>query len=132
MTFLLLSIQSVVCVACVAAAKKTRVISFRDIDIKDVKAWYPISCLLVSVIYTGSKSLVCTADTRTAFPDRILTAISQYTRLHHIQESDDYSYCAFIILCRNLLRLMENRHMEKSFGSMGELRDLRWLLSFSW
>lgn len=30
----------------------------RDFDMKDVKAWYPISCLLVAVIYTGSKSLV--------------------------------------------------------------------------
>lgn len=25
---------------------------------KDAKAWFPISALLVSVIYTGSKSLV--------------------------------------------------------------------------
>lgn len=24
---------------------------------KDAKAWFPISCLLVAVIYTGSKSL---------------------------------------------------------------------------
>lgn len=57
MTFLLLSMQSIVCVACVIAAKKSGVISFRDFDMQDVKAWYPISCLLVSVIYTGSKSL---------------------------------------------------------------------------
>ncbi|KAG2749118.1 UDP-galactose transporter [Suillus brevipes Sb2] len=57
MTFLLLSMQSIVCVACVIAAKKSSVISFRDFDIQDAKAWYPISCLLVSVIYTGSKSL---------------------------------------------------------------------------
>ncbi|KAG2141341.1 hypothetical protein DEU56DRAFT_796348 [Suillus clintonianus] len=57
MTFLLLSMQSVVCVGCVIAAKKTGVISFRDFDVQDAKTWYPISCLLVSVIYTGSKSL---------------------------------------------------------------------------
>jgi GDP-mannose transporter len=57
MTFLLLSMQSIVCVACVFAAKKSGVISFRDFDMQDAKAWYPISCLLVSVIYTGSKSL---------------------------------------------------------------------------
>ncbi|KAG1781035.1 hypothetical protein EV702DRAFT_1177723 [Suillus placidus] len=57
MTFLLLSMQSIVCVACVIAAKKSSVISFRDFDMQDAKAWYPISCLLVSVIYTGSKSL---------------------------------------------------------------------------
>ncbi len=24
---------------------------------KDAKQWYPVSCLLVAVIYTGSKSL---------------------------------------------------------------------------
>jgi GDP-mannose transporter len=62
MTFLLLSMQSIVCVACVFAAKKSGVISFRDFDMQDAKAWYPISCLLVSVIYTGSKSLVSTTE----------------------------------------------------------------------
>lgn len=62
MTFLLLSMQSIVCVACVIVAKKSGIISFRDFDMQDVKTWYPISCLLVSVIYTGSKSLVSTAE----------------------------------------------------------------------
>ncbi|KAJ8591800.1 UDP-galactose transporter [Rhizopogon salebrosus TDB-379] len=57
MTFLLLSMQSVVCVACVVTAKKMGVITFRNVDTQDIKAWYPISFLLVSVIYTGSKSL---------------------------------------------------------------------------
>lgn len=58
MTFLLLSLQSIVCVACVEAVKRLGVISFRDFDIQDAKAWFPVSALLVSVIYTGSKSLV--------------------------------------------------------------------------
>ncbi|KIJ62002.1 hypothetical protein HYDPIDRAFT_176758 [Hydnomerulius pinastri MD-312] len=57
MTFLLLSLQSIVCVACVVSVKKLGIISFRDYDTKDAKAWFPISALLVSVIYTGSKSL---------------------------------------------------------------------------
>ncbi|GHJ90184.1 hypothetical protein NliqN6_6586 [Naganishia liquefaciens] len=57
MTFLLLTIQSVVCVSLVYVAKKMRVIDFRDFDMKDAKIWFPISALLVSVIYTGSKSL---------------------------------------------------------------------------
>ncbi|KAI0060927.1 UDP-galactose transporter [Artomyces pyxidatus] len=57
MNFLLLCIQSVVCVACVYAVKKAGVISFRNFDMQDAKAWFPISFLLVSVIYTGSKSL---------------------------------------------------------------------------
>lgn len=58
MNFLLLCIQSIVCVACVMLAKKIGVISFRDFDMQDAKTWFPISFLLVSVIYTGSKSLV--------------------------------------------------------------------------
>ncbi|PPQ65878.1 hypothetical protein CVT24_011209 [Panaeolus cyanescens] len=57
MNFLLLCMQSTVCVACVLAVKKMGVISFRNFDMQDAKAWFPISFLLVSVIYTGSKSL---------------------------------------------------------------------------
>ncbi|EMD38859.1 hypothetical protein CERSUDRAFT_112581 [Gelatoporia subvermispora B] len=57
MNFLLLGIQSTVCVACVFVVKKLGIISFRDFSTDDAKAWFPISFLLVSVIYTGSKSL---------------------------------------------------------------------------
>jgi GDP-mannose transporter len=57
MTFLLLCIQSFVCVASVATVKKAGIISFRNFDMQDAKAWFPISFMLVSVIYTGSKSL---------------------------------------------------------------------------
>lgn len=39
-----------------------RVRTVRDFDMADAKAWFPISSLLVAVIYTGSKSLVRTAD----------------------------------------------------------------------
>ena len=38
--------------------KKLGIITFRQFDWADAKAWFPISFLLVSVIYTGSKSLV--------------------------------------------------------------------------
>lgn len=58
MNFLLLTIQSTVCVACVMSVKKLGIISFRDFDMTDAKRWFPISFLLVSVIYTGSKSIV--------------------------------------------------------------------------
>ncbi|KIL65528.1 hypothetical protein M378DRAFT_186393 [Amanita muscaria Koide BX008] len=57
MTFLLLCIQSTVCVGCVALVRSLGLISFRAFNIEDAKAWLPISALLVSVIYTGSKSL---------------------------------------------------------------------------
>ncbi|THU87870.1 UDP-galactose transporter [Dendrothele bispora CBS 962.96] len=57
MTFLLLTIQSSVCIACVSLFKKLGVISFRSLDSNDAKTWFPISFMLVWVIYTGSKSL---------------------------------------------------------------------------
>lgn len=58
MNFLLLTIQSSVCVSCVVIVKHLGIISFRDFDKQDAKNWFPISFLLVSVIYTGSKSIV--------------------------------------------------------------------------
>ncbi|KAB5594981.1 GDP-mannose transporter 2 [Ceratobasidium theobromae] len=57
MNFAFLAIQSITGVACVVAAKKLGVITFRDFDMKDAKTWFPISFALVMVIYTGSKSL---------------------------------------------------------------------------
>jgi len=57
MNFLLLCIQSTVCCVCVAFVKRLGIISFREFDVQDAKQWFPISFLLVSVIYTGSKSL---------------------------------------------------------------------------
>jgi len=57
MNFLLLTIQSTVCVACVMVFKKLGMINFRDFDSNEAKKWFPISSLLVAVIYTGSKSL---------------------------------------------------------------------------
>ena len=57
MTFLLLTLQSTVCVGAVWSVKKIGIISFRDFNTQDAKTWFPISFLLVGVIYTGSKSL---------------------------------------------------------------------------
>ncbi len=67
MNFLLLSMQSIVCVSCVATVKKMGIISFRAFDWKDAKAWFPISFMLVFVIYTGSKSLVRLGSARFVF-----------------------------------------------------------------
>jgi GDP-mannose transporter len=58
MTFLLLCMQSIVCVFCVSIVKRLGIISFSSFRWKDARAWFPISFLLVTVIYTGSKSLV--------------------------------------------------------------------------
>ncbi|KAG0149145.1 hypothetical protein CROQUDRAFT_59692 [Cronartium quercuum f. sp. fusiforme G11] len=57
MNFLLLTIQSTVCVTCVAISKTLKLITYRDFDRADAKRWFPISFLLVVVIYTGSKAL---------------------------------------------------------------------------
>ncbi|ORX39294.1 hypothetical protein BD324DRAFT_619163 [Kockovaella imperatae] len=57
MTFLLLAIQSSVCVLAVWSVKRMGMINFRDFDKNDAKVWLPVSSLLVAVIYTGSKSL---------------------------------------------------------------------------
>lgn len=93
MNFLLLCIQSTVCCACVAFVKKLGIISFRDFDVQDAKQWFPISFLLVSVIYTGSKSLVSVSLTHLppSAPLTAVVAIPQYPHLHYIQESHDYT-----------------------------------------
>ncbi|ESK96406.1 gdp-mannose transporter [Moniliophthora roreri MCA 2997] len=57
MNFLLLCIQSTVCIVCVVLVKKMGIITFRSFDWQDAKTWSPISFMLVLVIYTGSKSL---------------------------------------------------------------------------
>ncbi|KAH9810847.1 hypothetical protein DFH28DRAFT_902049 [Melampsora americana] len=57
MNFLLLTIQSAVCVTCVALSKSLKLINYREFDLSDAKRWFPISFLLVIVIYTGSKAL---------------------------------------------------------------------------
>lgn len=41
-------------------SRRLQVITFRDWDREDARKWFPISFLLVTVIYTGSKSLVRT------------------------------------------------------------------------
>jgi len=57
MTCLLLAIQSTVCVCVVRLFKSFGTISFQDFDMTAAKKWFPISFMLATVIYTGSKSL---------------------------------------------------------------------------
>ena len=52
----------------------------RDFDKNDAKAWWPVSALLVAVIYTGSKSLVSAQDQKLAEADD--PAISVYSGVH--------------------------------------------------
>lgn len=57
MTFLLITIQALVCVICVIVCKKLRIITFRDFDRQDAIRWAPISFLLVLMLYSGAKSI---------------------------------------------------------------------------
>lgn len=91
MNFLLLAIQSSVCCLCVITVKTLGIISFRPFDWNDAKAWFPISALLVSVIYTGSKSLVRVLPSRVvASNTKIQPAIPEHTSLYNLQELDNH------------------------------------------
>ncbi|EEB05333.1 hypothetical protein SJAG_00339 [Schizosaccharomyces japonicus yFS275] len=57
MNFLLLAIQSTVCTLAITGLKRLNIIKFRDFNFKEARFWFPISFLLVSMIYTGSKAL---------------------------------------------------------------------------
>jgi len=122
MTFLLLFIQSFVCVLLVVVCKKLRIIQYGEFNIENAKKWYPISACLVIVIYTGSKSLVRTAPVvARAFgrlPEQILTfgcaAISQYTGVHHLQKPHHHSNCVYRIMVPSYPATDGvNRHMAK-------------------
>lgn len=57
MNFVLLLVQSSVCVVAISALKACGVITFRPLNKTDAKNWSPISILLVVMIYTSSKAL---------------------------------------------------------------------------
>ncbi|CDR38938.1 CYFA0S02e09032g1_1 [Cyberlindnera fabianii] len=57
MNFVLLLVQSLVCVMAIATLKAFGVITYRPLNKTDAKNWAPISVLLVVMIYTGSKAL---------------------------------------------------------------------------
>jgi len=57
MNFLLLCIQSTVCVILLKIFKLFNLISYKEINLKLSKNWFPVVFLLVVMIYTGSKSL---------------------------------------------------------------------------
>ena len=57
LNFFLLIVQSVVCIAAIAVCKQLKIITYRDFKMDEAKKWFPISFLLVAMIYTGSKAL---------------------------------------------------------------------------
>ncbi|EPX73207.1 GDP-mannose transporter Vrg4 [Schizosaccharomyces octosporus yFS286] len=57
MNFLLLTVQSLLCVLTIRVLKNLKLISYRDFDLREAKLWFPISFMLVLMIYTSSKAL---------------------------------------------------------------------------
>ncbi|KAI5297001.1 GDP-mannose transporter into the lumen of the Golgi [Ascosphaera atra] len=57
MNFLLLCVQSVVCIATIQTCKSMKIITYRDFSRDEARKWFPISLLLIGMIYTGAKAL---------------------------------------------------------------------------
>ncbi|KAL1969062.1 hypothetical protein VTN77DRAFT_896 [Rasamsonia byssochlamydoides] len=57
LNFFLLCVQSIVCVVAIQTCKAAGVITFRDFSSDEAKKWFPITLLLIGMIYTGSKAL---------------------------------------------------------------------------
>lgn len=57
LNFFLLLIQSFVCIVAIQTCKSLGVITYRDFKSDEAKKWFPISLLLIGMIYTGSKAL---------------------------------------------------------------------------
>ncbi|KAK3676461.1 GDP-mannose transporter into the lumen of the Golgi [Recurvomyces mirabilis] len=57
MNFLLLAVQSIVCILAIQTAKSASLISFRDFHRDEARKWFPISLLLIGMIYTSTKAL---------------------------------------------------------------------------
>ncbi|OCK77259.1 UDP-galactose transporter [Lepidopterella palustris CBS 459.81] len=57
LNFFLLCVQSVVCVIAIQSCKTAKLINYRDFNTDEAKKWFPISLLLIGMIYTSTKAL---------------------------------------------------------------------------
>jgi len=57
LNFFLLCVQNVVCVIGIQLAKTGKIITYRDFKMDEARKWFPISFLLILMIYTSSKAL---------------------------------------------------------------------------
>ncbi|KAK2882590.1 GDP-mannose transporter into the lumen of the Golgi [Arthroderma sp. PD_2] len=57
LNFFLLCVQSIICIIAVQSCKTLGFINYRDFNADEAKKWFPISLLLIGMIYTGSKAL---------------------------------------------------------------------------
>lgn len=49
--------QNVVCVVAIQICKSAKIITYRDFNADEARKWFPISLLLITMIYTSSKAL---------------------------------------------------------------------------
>ncbi|PWY85675.1 GDP-mannose transporter 1 [Aspergillus sclerotioniger CBS 115572] len=57
LNFFLLCIQSLVCIIAIQTCKSCGLITYRDFSADEARKWFPITLLLIGMIYTGSKAL---------------------------------------------------------------------------
>ncbi|KAJ0423394.1 hypothetical protein BJY00DRAFT_278441 [Aspergillus carlsbadensis] len=57
LNFFLLCVQSVVCIIAIQTCKACGLITYRDFNLDEARKWFPITLLLIGMIYTGSKAL---------------------------------------------------------------------------
>ncbi|KAF8472491.1 hypothetical protein BDZ91DRAFT_435510 [Kalaharituber pfeilii] len=57
LNFFLLCVQSVVCVMAIQTCKSLKMITYRDFNMDEARKWFPVSVLLILMIYTSSKAL---------------------------------------------------------------------------
>ncbi|KAG8532129.1 GDP-mannose transporter [Bacidia gigantensis] len=57
LNFFLLCVQSVVCVVAIQTCKTMKIITYRDFNQDEAKKWFPVSLLLIGMIYTSTKAL---------------------------------------------------------------------------
>ncbi|KAL1923182.1 uncharacterized protein VTP21DRAFT_9558 [Calcarisporiella thermophila] len=57
MNFFLLAVQSIVTVFLLELFKRVSLIQYRPYSHEEAKSWFPVTALLVAMIYTGSKAL---------------------------------------------------------------------------
>ncbi|GAD95834.1 GDP-mannose transporter [Paecilomyces variotii No. 5] len=57
LNFFLLCVQSIVCIVAIQSCKSAGLITYRNFSSDEAKKWFPITLLLIGMIYTGSKAL---------------------------------------------------------------------------
>ncbi|KAK3715379.1 GDP-mannose transporter into the lumen of the Golgi [Vermiconidia calcicola] len=57
LNFFLLFVQALVCLIAITSAKAFGIVNFREFNSGEAKKWFPISLLLIGMIYTSTKAL---------------------------------------------------------------------------